>query len=122
MSLPRKSGLGRAGVWHPYVLSPPFAIGRPPVVKLLAPHARWSTELATSWGCRWRRSGMFSLKKAMVLTLMVRDIKDRFAPEDNVMVVSPDLGGVARARNSPSASMRRSPSSTSGASTQANPK
>ncbi len=30
--------------------------------------------------------------------LMVRDIKDRFAPEDNVMVVSPDVGGVARAR------------------------
>ncbi len=30
--------------------------------------------------------------------LMVRDIKERFAPEDNVMVVSPDVGGVARAR------------------------
>ena len=30
--------------------------------------------------------------------LMVRDIKERFRPEDNVMVVSPDVGGVARAR------------------------
>jgi ribose-phosphate pyrophosphokinase len=30
--------------------------------------------------------------------LMVRDIKEHFAPEDNVMVVSPDVGGVARAR------------------------
>ena len=30
--------------------------------------------------------------------LMVRDIKERFGADDNVMVVSPDVGGVARAR------------------------
>ena len=30
--------------------------------------------------------------------LMVRDIKERFGTDDNVMVVSPDVGGVARAR------------------------
>ncbi len=54
--------------------------------------------------------------------VMVRDIKDNFRL-DNVMVVSPDVGGVgARAGGSPSASTRRSPSSTSGASAPANPK
>jgi ribose-phosphate pyrophosphokinase len=30
--------------------------------------------------------------------LMVRDIKERFGTDGNVMVVSPDVGGVARAR------------------------
>ena len=53
--------------------------------------------------------------------VIVRDIRARFDLA-KVIVVSPDVGGVVRARGSPNASMRRSPSSTSAANGRANPK
>ncbi len=53
--------------------------------------------------------------------VMVRDIKSRGAIDD-LMVVSPDVGGVVRARALAKGSMRRSPSSTKGASGPANPR
>src|SRR5881409_2551665 len=53
--------------------------------------------------------------------VMVRDIKDRFKGS-TITVVSPDVGGVVRARGLASASKRRSRSSTNGASAPASPK
>ena len=53
--------------------------------------------------------------------VMVRDIKERFEL-GKLMVVSPDVGGVVRARGLPSALVRRWRLSTSAASAPANPR